>query len=773
MEQKIIDWLIRYRYGWSLLSLLLTLLLLPGAANLYVESDYKMFFTADNPRLLAQEAMEEEYTRSDRLNFILKPAEGDIYTKEMLIVVRELTDRLWEAPYALRVDSLANYQYSWAEGDDLIVEDLVEDPASLDQAGLAHVRRVATSEIELYNRLVAVNGRATIVSLTVDPPVVDSAATADLQEQQRQVWARTYPEVVAYARGIRQELMEANPGLEVHLLGIPVVNNAFLESPQKDLKTLMPAMYALIIVGLLLLLRSFGSVVGAVLVIAFSIGAAMSFGGWMGWHINPVTSAVPVVVLTIAVCDAVHLLVIYLRQLAQGDSREQAMRRSLEVNLQPVALTSVTTAVGFATLNFSISPPFQQFGSMTAFGVMYAMLLSLGLLPTVAILLARKGSSQQRSDQWLMKFADFVTANRRYVLLGTLAVALLLIAQIPRNQIDDDPIKYFKHGVPYRDAVEFSRPHLPGIKEMNFSLNCGEPGCIQQPEYLAMVAAFRGWLLEQPGVEHVATYVDVIKRLNRNMHGDDEHYYTIPESVELAAQYHLFYEMSLPYGLDMNNQVNFQKTATKVMLLTRQVTTGEFVGLEERAYAWLQQHYPESAGRGVSIHMMFAAMGEKNVRSLSVGALIALIGVTLTILMALKSLRYALISLVPNAFPAAMALGVWGLSVGEVNMGVATVFSVTLGIVVDDSVHFISKYRRALEVDGMSPGDAVHYAFHTVGVALIVTTAVLVLGFGLLAFSSFNVNAYMGSLTAITVLLALVFDFLVLPTLLMRFARKE
>ena len=193
MEQKIIDWLIRYRYGWSLLSLLLTLLLLPGAANLYVESDYKMFFTADNPRLLAQEAMEEEYTRSDRLNFILKPAEGDIYTKEMLIVVRELTDRLWEAPYALRVDSLANYQYSWAEGDDLIVEDLVEDPASLDQAGLAHVRRVATSEIELYNRLVAVNGRATIVSLTVDPPVVDSAATAELQEQQRQVWARTYP----------------------------------------------------------------------------------------------------------------------------------------------------------------------------------------------------------------------------------------------------------------------------------------------------------------------------------------------------------------------------------------------------------------------------------------------------------------------------------------------------------------------------------------------------------------------------------------------------
>ena len=155
------------------------------------------------------------------------------------------------------------------------------------------------------------------------------------------------------------------------------------------------------------------------------------------------------------------------------------------------------------------------------------------------------------------------------------------------------------------------------------------------------------------------------------------------------------------------------------------------------------------------------------------GGVFAILGVTLTILIALRSIRYALISMIPNSMPAFMAFGVWALLVGQVNMAVAAVFSITLGILVDDTVHFISKYRRAREIKGLSPEESIHYAFANVGSALIVTTIVLICGFGILTLSNFNVNAMSGMLTAITIAIALIFDFLILPPILMFFDRED
>ncbi|NNC54343.1 MAG: MMPL family transporter [Pseudomonadales bacterium] len=229
----------------------------------------------------------------------------------------------------------------------------------------------------------------------------------------------------------------------------------------------------------------------------------------------------------------------------------------------------------------------------------------------------------------------------------------------------------------------------------------------------------------------------------------------------------LLYELSLPYGLDITNQVNFDKSAIRITAMLRKSDAQEFIDFEKSAHRWLQANHPNLASHGSSVWMMFNKLGMNNIHSMISGSLLAIIGVTLTICIALRSLRYGLLSLVPNAFPAAIALGIWGISVGYVNMAVASIFSITLGIIVDDSVHFISKYRRAREQKGYDAEQAVHYAFNTVGAALVVTTIVLGIGFSLLASSSFNLNGHIGAMTAMTVVIALVFDFLVLPPLLL------
>ncbi|MBT8148669.1 MAG: MMPL family transporter, partial [Pseudomonadales bacterium] len=220
-------------------------------------------------------------------------------------------------------------------------------------------------------------------------------------------------------------------------------------------------------------------------------------------------------------------------------------------------------------------------------------------------------------------------------------------------------------------------------------------------------------------------------------------------------------------GLDLNNQVNFDKSAIRVSIYLRELPARELIAFEQRARSWLQQHHPQLESTGSSTWMMFAHMGENNIRSMIKGAVMALLGVTLTIFIALRSLRYALLSLVPNAFPVAITLGIWGLAVGYVNMAVASIFSISLGIIVDDTVHFISKYRRAREQQGRPGEQAIHYAFSTVGSALVVTTLVLAFGFALLGTSSFNLNGHIGVMTTMTVIIALVFDFLVLPPLLL------
>ena len=255
------------------------------------------------------------------------------------------------------------------------------------------------------------------------------------------------------------------------------------------------------------------------------------------------------------------------------------------------------------------------------------------------------------------------------------------------------------------------------------------------------------------------------------MHGDDPSWYRLPDASELAAQYLLLYEMSLPYGLDLNNQINIDKSATKLTVTVETLSSNEMLALEARAQGWLLENgLDEMQVAGSSSAIMFSHIGYRNIRAMLVAAVIALILISGLLIFALRSMRFGLISLVPNLAPAGVAFGLWGLFHGEVGLALSIIASVTLGIIVDDTIHFLSKYLRAVREHGYSPEQAVQYAFSNVGVALTFTTIVLAIGFMILALSPFQVNAQMGLMTAITVVLALVIDFLFLPPLLIALA---
>ncbi len=741
------------------LALLLVGVASSGARLLGFTTDYRAFFGETNPQLEAFEELENTYNKSDNAMFILAPKSEDVFTPQVLLAVEDITERAWQLPYSTRVDSLTNFQHSYAQGDEMIVEDLVIDSGALDAAELDRIKKIALSEPRLVGQIVSDRAHVTGVNVTVQLPGVNDAVEV--------------PEVVTAARAMIEEVKAAHPDIDIHLTGIVMMNNAFAEASEHDMKTLIPLTFLMILVSLGFLLRGWTGTFATFWVILLSITTTMGMTGWIGITLTPASANAPVIILTMAVADAVHVLVSFFAEMRSGKAKREAMIESIRINLQPVFLTTVTTAIGFLSMNFSDSPPFQDLGNMVAMGVVAAFFLSLTLLPALMMVLPVKTPRGSTFGSRLMeRFAEFVIRSRTQLLWIMGAIILVLIAFIPKNELNDVFTEYFDQRIEFRRASDFADQNLSGLYRLDYSLRAGDSGAVNDPEFMQQVENFANWYREQPGVVFVSSYTDMLKQLNRNMHADDEKFYDVPKERELAAQYMLLYEMSLPYGLDLNNQIDVDKSATKMSVSSRTMSVNEVLATEERAQAWLAANAPLIKAEGSGPPVMFSHITQRNIKSMIGGTTIALFLISLILVVALRSLKMGLVSMVPNLVPAGMAFGMWGLLVGQVGLGESVVTGMTLGIVVDDTVHFLSKYLRARRENGLSAPDAVRYAFKTVGMALWVTSFVLVAGFLILTYSSFKLNSNMGLMVAITIVFAVIADFLFLPPLLMKLEEK-
>jgi len=747
------EWIIRWRWLVIVVVLGATIVAASGARFLRFSTSYRAFFSEDNPQLASFEALQKIYTKNDNILFLVSPKNGDAFSQEALLATEELTREAWKIPFAIRVDSVNNFQHTESEEDDLIVRDLIEDVERTSASDRAKAKSLAVAEPLILNKLVPPQAHVSGVNVTFQMP------EKTLSE---------VPEAVVYARALAKKIEEHHPNVSLHMTGMVMLNNAFAESGQGDMMKLVPLMYLVMIVLMVLMLRSFWGTVSTVAMIAFSTIFAMGLAGWAGVGLTPPSASAPTMIMTLAIADSIHIWLTLFQKLRQGLEKRSAIIEALRVNMQPVFLTSLTTVLGFLSMNFSDVPPIRHLGNITAVGVVAAFLYSVILLPAVMSLLPIHAPKvKTENGGWIGRFADFVKVRWRFLIVTSIVAVLALGAFVPANQLDDRFVEYFDHTQKFRRDTDFVMENLSGMYVIEYSLGSGESGGISEPSNLKKVEEFSNWYRAQPGVVHVNTLTDIFKRLNKNMHGDDPNYYRLPQERNLAAQYLLLFEMSLPFGLDLNNQINVAKSATKVTVTLDNITSSQMRSLTERAEVWLKENAPEHMfTHGASPSLMFSYISKRNMNSMLFGTGLALVFISIILIFALRSLKYGLVSLVPNLAPAIMAFGVWGIWRGQVNMGLSMVMGMTLGIVVDDTVHFLSKFLRARREEGMSSPEAVKYAFTTVGEALVATSVILVGGFLVLAQSSFGMNSDMAKLTAITIVFALIADFVFLPALL-------
>jgi len=747
--------LLAYRWLVIFLSLALAVGAGLGAGKLEFSTNYRVFFSDANPELQAFENLQDTYTKNDNFLFVLEPQDGKAFSAQTLTAVEKLTEAAWRIPYAIRVDSITNFQHSYAIGDDLIVEDLVKNAASQSSEFLAARKAVALAEPLIRDQLLTPDAAVTSVNVVLQYP------EKNLME---------VPEAVNHARQLMHQIEGEFPTIDVHLTGVSMLNNAFAETGMTDAATLMPLMFVVIFALAWLIIRSFYATFATLLVIMLSTMFGMGIAGFAGVKLTPISMSAPIVILTLAVADSIHILLSLRGLMREGMAKREAIIEAVRLNFLPVSITSLTTIVGFLALNFSDSPPYWHLGNITALGIAAAWLYSLTLLPALISLLPYR-TSQSSSPDWsqrtMDRFADFVIRNYRKLLLAVGAGTLAVVAFIPTLEFNDQWVKYFDERIEFRVDSDKAEDYF-GLYPIEFSVPAANTGGVSEPEYLENIERFAEFLRQQSVVTHVYTLSDIMKRLNRNMHGDDATWHRIPDDRELSAQYLLLYELSLPYGLDLNDRINIDKSATRITATLTRTTTAQTRAFFEDVADWQQANWPEYMhAEPTSAAVMFTYISQRNMENMLTGTIVAIAVIALIMMLALQSLRLGALSLVPNGLPILATFGAWALLVGTVGFSVATVASISLGIIVDDTVHFLSKYVRARSERLLSIEESIRYAFHNVGIAIVVNTIILTAGFFVMTTSAFKMNVDLGLMTVLAILFALLLDFLLLPALLL------
>ena len=766
------DFIIRARWWWLLLGVTLAAVALARIDSIWpLTADSRVFFAEENPDRQALDEFEGMFNKSESIAIAVEAVGGNVFEPEILAVIGEITDEAWQLPFVRRVQSITNFPHTAVEGDDMIVRDLVVDPPNATVEEAAEAREIALDQVELLNYLVSPAGDVTLVSVLFTLPNLDPS--------------RETPEIADAVQALRDRIEEKHPGVRIHLSGSVLINHIFLKLGVEDSRNLLGPMFLVLLAIVAISIRSFVGTFGVLLVAVLSALCGLGALGWLGHKLNLVTVLVPLHIMALAVASVVHLLSACRQNMVKGDDRREWVREALVEHMSPIIVTCATTAIGFFCFNFSISPPFRQAGTAVGFGMLAVMVLSLTVLPALLVILPLGRHPKPPVLASAMdRISWFVIARRKWILPVSALAVITLALGITQIRLEDDFIRYVDERYEFRQDADFIENRLTGILNLEFPLPSGESQGIYEPEYLREVEAFVDWLRRQSEVTYVRSISDTLKRINQNMYGGDPGRYRLPATREEASQFLFLYELSLGYGMDLTESIDLDRSTTRITAFFANTTTAAMHALTLRAGEWFPENAPviqaawDAANPGVErvtptgpVHVL-NQISFRDVRAMLFGSAIVLVVISMILLLALRSLKLGIVSLIPNLVPALMAFGIWGFAVGEVTLAISVVFASTLGIVVDDTVHFLSKYSIARRA-GDTPEEAVNAAFYAVGTAMVVTSLSLVAGFAILAQSGFAVNGDMAKLTAVTITLALIADFTLLPCLLIWWDRRR
>ncbi len=751
--------IIRYRPLCIIISLLILAGLAQGLSKINFNPDINVFFPENDTLTTSHLSIEDTYSSMDNAVIGIGVKEGTVFTNEVLSLIEDLTERAWKTPHSLRVDSLSNYSYVSADGDDLYIEPFLEGSSTYDLKTLKEKELIIEEEELAYGAIISKDKKTSLINIVFDPPRKDIEAE--------------YQESLNYVLGFIEEARKNHPEVDLIISGIVYMEYQSPMLLKAQMPKLMPTAILVILLTLFLLLRSLVAVAGSFLVILMSVVSAMGSIGFMSGDIAQPFIMVPILIATLAVADCVHLFTLYFQNLDSSRKSKEAMLESLKLNLQPLFLTSLTTAIGFLSLNLAPVEPLRGIGNGVAVGVFLAFIFTVLLLaPIVSYFNVKQSKNINFQKNIARKLGRFSIKNYKRLLVIVPVISCFLMAFIPLNKTNDNPLEFYseRYTTSAADSKWISQ-RIGGTFPVSYELN--SQGIVSDPEFLREVDKFSEWLASNKEVLHVSSLSKIMKNLNKTLHGKQEEWNIIPTEPDLSAQYLFFYEMSLPYGLDLTNSISQNKESIKLVASLKELGSLEYREFAKRVENYASQNMPEDmVSIGTGTRPIFAFMSNMLITQLIYALGIGIVLITATIILFFRSLRYGMLTSVTNLLPIGVAFGIWAIVSGEISMLVGIGMGTTLGIIVDFTVHFLSKYLHARRQKNLSAEGAVEYAFETVGFALIITSFSLILGFLVLLQAFFIPIHGFVLFSSIAFLSALIIDLLLFPALLITWDKR-
>ncbi|MCC0053499.1 MAG: MMPL family transporter [Rhodobiaceae bacterium] len=709
-------WSVRNRWLVIVLSVLMLAGGAVGALRLTFDPDARVYFSKDAPERVAYDAIEARYGGRRDVIAVLRATEANVDEAQL----RAAAEAAAEA--ARKVADVIEVGGDIAGGDGGIAMHAEKQPP------------IATFTI-------AISGVA----------------------------ASAYDTVAALQKTV--DAATAGQGVEVLFTGGPAQEAASMDAIKNDLWVFVP-IEAVLIAGLLLVtLGSLSATLALLCVLAVATAATMGAIGWLGLELNGVTSATPSALLGLSVATSVHVILGWQHGLRTARGRQTALARSVRLNAAPITLATLTTVISFACLNLADSPAFRTFGTMVGAGLTLTMVLSFSLLPAlVSIIPANPVPARAAVERAMARLARAVCAARHVLLVIAIAVIALSAWGVTKIVFRDNFAAYFDDSFAFRQATVLYESRVGGITPVEFSVAVGAGEDFASPSYVADIARFAGWARQRPEVASVSSVADVLLAGGRDYGLVDEQ--GVPRDDMSAGMLRDGLKgrgddagLQTMLGSDFADEAA-GTGATRVIVVLRDAAADVLLEFAADAEAELARLGEARKTTATGMAVLGAHLSQRNGAAMVRGTPLALAAISLLMVAMLGSWRLGLASLVPNLMPLLMAYGAWGIVMGELTFAGTMVIAMTFGIVVDDTVHIMSRYHYHRR-NGRSPQEAMVETFRTVGIAVVTTTIAIAIGFSVLAASGFRVNRDLGMITTATLVSALAATLFFLPPLLL------
>jgi predicted RND superfamily exporter protein len=746
------------RFKWLIIIAIpmLILVLSMSLKNLSFEGSYRIWFGEDSKILNEYDDFRLIFGNDDSVIIAFKDENG-IFNKKALGVIQRVTDKLWRTKYITRVDSITSYQYIYAKEsspDEIVVEDFIQDLKSASPKYLKDRKSIAIKDPQVAGSLVSYDGTTAMIIARLMPKAGESE------------------DVSFELMGLIDKILEPETkatGYKFWLNGGAPLTTSFVTIAQDDGGVFTPLVIVSVLVLLLILFRRVSGAVIPMAVVILTMLMVLSIQVLLGYKLNNFTANIPVFIIAIGIADAVHIYIIWLMHRRKGEDNRLAVQNTLEKNLLPIFLTSLTTSIGFASLGISKVVPVATLGIATASGAILAFILSVTFMPALLLLLNRdvkqvSDQKEQKNSGRYISYATFIISHDKKIVRVVSLLFILLLTGLLFVKVDSNTIRYFDKDYEIRKSTEFIMKNLTGPMSYEIVVDSKAKDGIKDPEFMRTVQKFYNEArAKYPELRHFLSLLDVVKQFNKVMNGDKEEFYRVPNSKDLIAQYLLLYSLSLPQGMEINDKMDIQQRLLRVTAQVDLVDTSKDLEMIKWCQDWWNDTPYSTTVQGQT--KMFAYMQSSVTDTLIYSMSIAMVIISIVMILIFRNIKMLFIFVLPNILPIILVIGVMGWLGITIDLGVAVAGAIILGVAVDDTIHFFVKYFDAKK-SGLSLEERFAYVFRYAGAAIAFTTIILSVSFLVFIGSSFTPNFNFGVVTASALSIAFIADILLLPAIL-------